>query len=173
MFSQVFKLVGSGKKEEKGRKNYEYEDEINKFLIKQRLNVRISGAMNYIFLDYIWKISFPEAPLLKSFNHSQSMRLEIQANEVKMIVNQKIREEETLFVRKKFFNQVDKMNENISKFISDFCERDTEVIIEDEKNGEDDSLMLELESLGKDELSSRNQPRLSRMVSTLTNIDKP
>ena len=62
--------------------------------------------------------------MIKSFNYQQTVRLEIFPNIVRMIILQKRKDKETLFARKKFFSEVDKMNKTLSDYVVEFCERD-------------------------------------------------
>ena len=93
ILSANFHEIKGGNRDSMGKKSYQYEDNINRFIVKEKLDVRISGALNYIFLDYLWKISFPETPLLKSFNYGQNVRLEITPNAIKMVLKHKKKEE--------------------------------------------------------------------------------
>lgn len=72
-------------------------------------------------------------PMLKSFQHGQSIRIEITESIVNMVVIERKREEESLFARKKFYSEIDKMNKKLSDFISEVCERDVNTIIEAER----------------------------------------
>lgn len=80
-------------------------------------------------------------PMLKSFKHGESIRVELAPSSVKIIIIEMPHEDSYLFVRKKFYSEIYKMNKNLSDFIVEFCEREGDVVIEQEKVIEEESSM--------------------------------
>lgn len=70
-----------------------------------------------MYINYEWKVSFPEMPMLKSFRHGEEIRIELAKNLVKIVIIEQNRGESHLFVRKAFYNEVDKMNKKLSDLV--------------------------------------------------------
>ena len=58
------------------RQDYSYEDDLSSFILKEKKDGKASvGSSSYLFVEYQWKITFPEMPMLKSFKHGESVRI--------------------------------------------------------------------------------------------------
>lgn len=61
--------------------------------------------------------------MLKSFAHSEEIKIELTQDVVKVAITEANRGESHLFVRKTFYNEIPPMNEKLVKLIVEACQR--------------------------------------------------
>lgn len=110
-----------------------------------------------IVLLYDWKISFPDSPMLHSFKHSQKIYIEGINKQLRVkIVTGKCSEEQ-LYIKNKFYKQIEDMNTQITKFIVNSFEKQADVMIEAEnsENKSYDSCNIVIDDINIEDRDSR------------------
>lgn len=68
-------------------------------------------------MGYEWKVCFPDTPMLHSFKHSQRVFIEGGSKELQVRIVTAPLSEEQLFIRNKFYREIEEMNDRLAKFI--------------------------------------------------------
>lgn len=89
-----------------------------------------------VVLNYEWKVCFPDSPMLHSFKHSQKVHIEGIYKELRVRIATARLTEEQLFIRNKFYREVEEMNDRLAKFIVNTLQKEADVLIEPEDDGQ-------------------------------------
>lgn len=114
------------------RRDYIYKSESYKFYLKQRRRWEFEGRD--VCLTYEWKISFPQSPMLHSFKHSEKVRIENISKAMRIKITIGHYYDEQLYIRSKFYKQIEKMNTGLLQYVSQFFEKEADVLIEQESD---------------------------------------
>ena len=160
---EFFKKVEE--KNEKKRRDYDFQSGHSKFFLRENKEYRMVDRE--LIFKYKWKVSFPESQMLHSFRHEQEVRIENIAKDMRIrIVGSKYSEEQ-LYIKNKFYKEVEEMNKLLCQFIVYLLEKEADIINEQEI---DDHKSLESYNVVLDDINlEERDSKFERTESLLRN----
>lgn len=126
-FGEHFKRVAA--KSEK-RRDYEYQNGHSKFYLREMREYRL--VEKDLIFRYKWKVSFPESQMLHSFRHEEEVRVENITREMRIRVISAPYSEEQLYIKNRFYKEIEEMNKLLCQFVVYLLEKEADVIQEQE-----------------------------------------
>jgi glutamate 5-kinase len=84
----------------------------------------------------MWKVSYPDFPILQSFIHSEVITVTLIDTLTKITIFERPRTEQHLHMKTIFYNEIEAMNKNLSDYIVKKSQREGEVTIDQEVRNE-------------------------------------
>lgn len=145
------------------RRDYDYKDGHTKFLLRERVEPSVEGRD--VVLAYEWKVC-PESQMLHSFKHYQKVRVEnITQNEILIRYVKSKFNDDQLYIRNKFYREIEEMNEELGAFIANTVGKEAMVSVEQEgdETKSVDSINIIIDEINLDD-KGNDTLRNSRML---------